>query len=459
LKSGDPCPVCERPLEHLPKTDRKALDRAAKALERAEGAKEAAVTGVANAERGKALADQALKTAGGSLERYEKELAHKRGRAQEVREQLRTVLGPKTEDATAEITQRIAEIDELVAAEAAARDKLSRANEEAGRRKIALERKERQISEIGIELRNLPLTGLVERVRDVDAGVESPPNLPDELPDDPAALAPIAAGLAKDLEKLAEDLEAAGNALRKEMKKLLDSARSLLPDGSDRGVEDLQTMIAAAKAGARQLANEAAAAESRVKTLKDRLATRSRLEDEIARDRAEFDLYAALGKELKSDRIVSFLQAEALRVLATAAGVHLRELSRTRYDLEYEDDRFYVIDAWNGNERRNVKTLSGGETFLASLALALALSEQVQYLAVTERERLESLFLDEGFGTLDPETLEAVVEGIEQLGRDGRLVGVITHVPELAERLPVRLKVTKSPRGSTIKRDPETPVL
>jgi exonuclease SbcC len=214
-------------------------------------------------------------------------------------------------------------------------------------------------------------------------------------------------------------------------------------------------MIAAAKADAKQLANEAAAAGSRVKTLTERIETRRRLEAEISQDRAEFDLYGALGKELKSDRIVSFLQAEALKALAAAAGVHLRELSRTRYDLEYEDDRFYVIDAWNGNERRSVKTLSGGETFLASLALALALSEQVQHLAVTERERLESLFLDEGFGTLDPETLEAVVEGIEQLGRDGRLVGVITHMPELAERLPVRLKVTKSPRGSTVARDPE----
>jgi exonuclease SbcC len=132
----------------------------------------------------------------------------------------------------------------------------------------------------------------------------------------------------------------------------------------------------------------------------------------------------------------------------------LRELSNTRYELAYENDHFYVVDAWNGNERRNVRTLSGGETFLASLALALALSEQVQHLAVTERERLESLFLDEGFDTLDPETLEAVVEGIEQLGRDGRVVGVITHLAELADRLPVQIRVTKSPRGSTVG-DPE----
>ena len=87
---------------------------------------------------------------------------------------------------------------------------------------------------------------------------------------------------------------------------------------------------------------------------------------------------------------------------------------------------------------------------LPGLAVArLALSEQVRSLSVTERATLDSLFLDEGFGTLDPETLRTVVDAIEQLGGDGRLVGVITHVRELAEQFP-RLEVRKSPRGSTV---------
>ncbi|MCA1705767.1 MAG: SMC family ATPase, partial [Actinobacteria bacterium] len=252
-------------------------------------------------------------------------------------------------------------------------------------------------------------------------------------------------------------LDASGSSCRRQMEDLLESARSLLPRDGGRDADDLQGMIGTARSETRQLVKEKAVADSRAKSLTERLATRRRLEDEIEQDRTEFDLYNALAKELKSDRIVSFLQAEALSALAAAGGVHLRDLSRTRYDLRFEDDRFYVVDAWNGNERRSVKTLSGGETFLASLALALALSEQVQHLAVTERERLESLFLDEGFGTLDPESLDAVVAGIEQLGRDGRLVGVITHVPELAEVVPVRLRVTKSPRGSTVTREVEGP--
>jgi exonuclease SbcC len=70
---------------------------------------------------------------------------------------------------------------------------------------------------------------------------------------------------------------------------------------------------------------------------------------------------------------------------------------------------------------------------------------------VTERARLESLFLDEGFGALDPETLETVVGAIEQLGGDGRMVGVITHVQELAIRLPARIEVEKAPRGSRLR--------
>ncbi|HXF37134.1 MAG TPA: SbcC/MukB-like Walker B domain-containing protein, partial [Actinomycetota bacterium] len=128
----------------------------------------------------------------------------------------------------------------------------------------------------------------------------------------------------------------------------------------------------------------------------------------------------------------------------------LAELSEKRYRLDYEAEEFSVVDTWNGEEARSARTLSGGETFLASLALALALAEEVRALAVTERARLDGLFLDEGFGTLDPDTLDTVVDAIEQLGSDGRVVGVITHVPELAIRLPVRIEVVKSPRGSRI---------
>jgi exonuclease SbcC len=125
-------------------------------------------------------------------------------------------------------------------------------------------------------------------------------------------------------------------------------------------------------------------------------------------------------------------------------------LSQGRYRLAFEGDEFFVEDRQNGDERRSVRTLSGGETFLASLALALALSEQIQSLAVTHRARLESLFIDEGFGNLDPEVLEVAAEALTQLGGQDRMVGVITHVAELAERLPVRIEVRPLPGGSRL---------
>ena len=104
------------------------------------------------------------------------------------------------------------------------------------------------------------------------------------------------------------------------------------------------------------------------------------------------------------------------------------------YSLAHTSQRgFEVIDHANADERRPVRTLSGGETFLASLSLALALADQVAVLASTGAARLESMFLDEGFGSLDPETLDTVAAALEELGSTGRTLGIVTHVPALAE--------------------------
>jgi DNA repair protein SbcC/Rad50 len=158
-----------------------------------------------------------------------------------------------------------------------------------------------------------------------------------------------------------------------------------------------------------------------------------------------------LAVELSARRLIDYLQSEALRLLCLAGSRHLLELSEGTYRLDYDGDEFHVLDAENGDERRHVRTLSGGETFLASLSLALALAEQVRSLAVTDRAPLESLFLDEGFGALDPETLERVAGAIQHLGSEGRMVGVVTHVRELANELPVRIEVERADRGSRLR--------
>jgi exonuclease SbcC len=201
------------------------------------------------------------------------------------------------------------------------------------------------------------------------------------------------------------------------------------------------------------VAEKAAHLKADLRQVEKRIAKVAELAEKRKQREAEGALHATLAQHLRADQFLAFVQEEALRFLAEDGSRHLHRLSQGRYSLVCEEQEFAVVDHWNADSRRSVRTLSGGETFLASLSLALALAESLARLSAEGRagETLESLFLDEGFGTLDPESLEVVVEAIEQLGGDGRMVGVITHVQELAIRLPARVEVEKSPRGSTLR--------
>ena len=105
-----------------------------------------------------------------------------------------------------------------------------------------------------------------------------------------------------------------------------------------------------------------------------------------------------------------------------------------------------VYDAYTG-KCREAQSLSGGESFLASLSLALGLADVVERYA--GGIRLDTLFIDEGFGSLDSETLDLAIEALLKLQEGGRVIGIISHVEELATRIPCRLEVKKSPEGST----------
>lgn len=155
---------------------------------------------------------------------------------------------------------------------------------------------------------------------------------------------------------------------------------------------------------------------------------------------------------LRADAFPSYIRGSALQTLARDGSRRLLEISQGRYDFVVEGQDFSIEDRWNGGEKRFVKTLSGGETFLASLALALALAEQLPGLAGEEAGgTLESLFIDEGFSHLDSETLDDVASALEVLGQDrSRLIGVITHLPALAERMPARIVVHKTQAGSSV---------
>ena len=138
-------------------------------------------------------------------------------------------------------------------------------------------------------------------------------------------------------------------------------------------------------------------------------------------------------------------QEYTLDVLLSYANVHLEILSK-RYVLQRIPNSLglQVIDQDMGDEVRTVYSLSGGESFLVSLALALGLAS-----LSTSRMKVESLFIDEGFGSLDPATLNIAMDALERLHNLGRKVGVISHVQEMTERIPVQIKVSKQQNGKS----------
>ena len=135
-----------------------------------------------------------------------------------------------------------------------------------------------------------------------------------------------------------------------------------------------------------------------------------------------------------------FAQGLTLLQLVGLANQQLDKL-HSRYQLARKADaelELQVLDSWQADTARDTKTLSGGESFLVSLALALALSDLVSH-----KTRIESLFLDEGFGTLDPDTLETALAALDQLNASGKMIGIISHVEALKERIPVQIKLQK----------------
>ncbi len=157
-----------------------------------------------------------------------------------------------------------------------------------------------------------------------------------------------------------------------------------------------------------------------------------------------------LMKYLRGNGFVDFLANERLVEICRHATVQLRSLTGGRLEIGTRpNDGFYIRDNGNGGTERSPSSLSGGETFLVSLSLALALSETIQL----GRSPLEFFFLDEGFGTLDNDLLDTVMSSLERLRSEHRAIGVISHVAQLRERIPRRLIVSPASErnGSTVR--------
>ena len=156
-------------------------------------------------------------------------------------------------------------------------------------------------------------------------------------------------------------------------------------------------------------------------------------------------------------RLSAYVLAYRLTQVVAAANTRLARMSDRRYSLEHTGRRgagetrgglsLLVRDDWSG-ESRDPATLSGGETFVVSLALALGLADVITQEA--GGADLDTLFVDEGFGSLDADTLDDVMDTLDSLRDGGRVVGVVSHVAEMRDRIPTRLTVTKSRRGSTV---------
>ncbi|QRG67066.1 AAA family ATPase [Brevibacillus choshinensis] len=170
------------------------------------------------------------------------------------------------------------------------------------------------------------------------------------------------------------------------------------------------------------------------------------LQKELEEQQDEQSRLEELKKLFEAKAFVQFIAEEKLASIARDASYHLKKMTANRYALEIGDEGEFVLrDEAAGGMRRPVSTLSGGETFLTSLSLALALSMEIQMRG----GRLEFFFLDEGFGTLDPELLEVVMDALERLRMDDFTIGVISHVPEIRVRMPRRLVVTPAePMGA-----------
>lgn len=190
--------------------------------------------------------------------------------------------------------------------------------------------------------------------------------------------------------------------------------------------------------------------EGGLKKLKADLETRKKLNDQNNSLQTRGDAIKTLKQLFKASGFVNYVSSVYLQELCYAANERFYKLSRQKLSIEVTDDNnFQVRDFMNGGKARNVKTLSGGQTFQAALSLALAMADNIQ--KITESNQ-NFFFLDEGFGSLDRESLNIVFDTLKSLRKENRIVGVISHVEEMQQEIDAHLKIANDEeKGSLIK--------
>ena len=291
------------------------------------------------------------------------------------------------------------------------------------------------------KLRRVQITAELSREREAHRTAET----------NRTVLANSIAGLKGQIESLTrarENAKSEAGRIDQKLKKQL--AGLVLPEGADEA-ERVERLLSEIRRLTEHLRDQLRDRRLRLEQLDLRITEAIRKRERIAELEGSAHLYLQLGTLLRADQFIRFVLEGAFHLLCNEGSRQLLILSQGRYSLGTERDEFYVIDHWNADERRSVRTLSGGESFLASLSLALALAASASQFSDGGRPfGLDALFLDEGFSTLDAETLNVAIEALQTLQQGDRMIAVISHVPDLAERLPSRIQVLKSVSESEI---------
>ncbi|MFD7974952.1 AAA family ATPase [Streptomyces sp. NPDC059071] len=501
LDPGAPCQVCGSTAHPDPAratadhVDRAAEDAAYADYSRADEARTAAETAVAaTAEAWEAARGEARAGLGpGAVD----------GPADPARP-VDPVVGELASDVE-ELARRHAEAHALAAQTHAAREALARAEREYEERGAAQREAERRVAartsrrealeqqqaaleaelaasrgESGsvaahatlLERRIALLTEAAETVRAAEAAARGLKEADDRLADAAfragfATPAEAAAALLDEPERRAfqhgvDAWQAEAAAVADRLAEAATAEAAALPPADPASADAAHT---AAERALREAATALAAARERCEAL-DRLSRQT--DDEVRRLgplREEYERVARLAaltagtaaENERKMRLESYVLAARLEQVAAAATARLQRMSSGRYTLVHSDARsggrraglgLHVVDAWTGNER-DTATLSGGETFFASLALALGLAD-----VVTDEAggvRLDTLFIDEGFGSLDDQTLDEVLDVLDSLRERDRSVGIVSHVGDLRRRIPAQLEVVKARHGSAVR--------
>jgi DNA repair protein SbcC/Rad50 len=247
------------------------------------------------------------------------------------------------------------------------------------------------------------------------------------------------------LQRLKRELDELSTTVRTLRTNAENHRADLLKDPkTDQDAELLQSTLDGMIATSRTLSEEKGSLRTKLEN-DDRLRLEKQaLFQQIDAQRTRYDLWQRLSSLIGSAdgaKYRKFAQGLTLDHLIYLANRQLVQL-HGRYQLNRKlagDLEMEVLDMWQGDVARDTRTLSGGESFLVSLALALALSDLVSF-----KTSIDSLFLDEGFGTLDGETLEIALNALDSLNASGKMIGVISHVEALKERIPLQIRVAKS---------------